>query len=449
MKIKCISPIFLIGLRVKTEEAIIITVKFITLGCKTNIYESDAMAQLFENAGYEVVAKGPADICVVNTCTVTGTGAAKSLKQIRRARRENPDAVLAVTGCLAQTEAERLRKAENIDVLIGNKYRSQIVSLCADALAGKKTDKVEDILKTRDFEELGIVHRQRRIRAEIKIEDGCNNFCSYCKIPYARGPVRSRDIANIVEEAKTLGNDGYSEIVLTGIHIGSYGKDLENSLSLIDVMEAVDSASDIPRLRLGSLEPVMITEEFTQRAAKLKSLCHQFHLSLQSGCDKTLSAMRRRYTTEDFKTAVKNLRKAFPDVAITTDLIVGFPGETDADFEVSKTFCEDIGFAQMHIFPYSVREGTAAEKLPDRVSDGDKDKRCHAMLRSAAEMKKTFCEKFIGREMPVLFEQKKGDMWVGMTENYMEVRVKSEDNLKGKTINIAIAEYDEENEYLK
>ena len=285
-----------------------ITVKFITLGCKTNIYESEAMAQLFEDAGFEVIAKGTADICVVNTCTVTGTGAAKSLKQIRRARRENPNAVLAVTGCLAQTEADRLREAENIDVLIGNKYRSQIVSLCQGALNGKKTDKVDDILKTREFEELGIVHRQRRIRAEIKIEDGCNNFCSYCKIPYARGPVRSRDIDKIAEEAKVLGQDGYSEIVLTGIHIGSYGKDLNDGTSLIDVMETVDKVSGVPRLRLGSLEPVMITEEFTKRASALKSLCAQFHLSLQSGCDKTLTAMRRRYTTDDFRKAVKNLR---------------------------------------------------------------------------------------------------------------------------------------------
>lgn len=425
-----------------------ITVKFITLGCKTNIYESEAMAQLFEDAGFEVVSKGTADICVVNTCTVTGTGAAKSLKQIRRARRENPNAVLAVTGCLAQTEADRLREAENIDVLIGNKYRSEIVSLCQSALSGKKTDKVDDILKVREFEELGIVHRQRRIRAEIKIEDGCSNFCSYCKIPYARGPVRSRDIDKIAEEAKVLGQDGYSEIVLTGIHIGSYGKDLTDGTSLIDVMETVDKVSGIPRLRLGSLEPVMITEEFTERASALKSLCPQFHLSLQSGCDKTLSAMRRHYTTDDFRKAVKNLRLAFPDAAITTDLIVGFPGESEADFEASKAFCEEIGFSQMHIFPYSVREGTAAAKLPDRVSDSDKDRRCHIMLKAAAKMKKDFYESYIGRELPVLFEQKKGDMWIGMTENYMEVRMPSEESLKGKTVVVTVESYHDDGEYL-
>ena len=407
------------------------------------------MAQLFENSGFEVVQKGTADVCVVNTCTVTGTGAAKSLKQIRRARRENPDSVLAVTGCLAQTEAEKLRKAENIDVLLGNKYRKDIVSLCLDAIDGKKADKIDDILKEREFEELGIVHRQRRIRAEIKIEDGCNNFCSYCKIPYARGPVRSRSMARIAEEAEILGKDGYSEIVLTGIHIGSYGKDLKDGTSLIDVMETVDRVSGVPRMRLGSLEPVMITEEFVRRAARLKSLCPQFHLSLQSGCDKTLSAMRRRYTTDDFRNAVKNLRSAFPDAAITTDLIVGFPGETDEDFEKSVAFCEEISFAQMHIFPYSVREGTAAALLPDRVSDGDKDKRTHIMLKSAADMKKAFYEKHIGQTLPVLFEQQKKGLWIGMTENYMEIRIKSDEDLKSKTIMCEILAYNAEEEYLQ
>ncbi len=424
------------------------TVKFITLGCKTNIYESTAMAQKFEDAGFDIITKGAADICVVNTCTVTGTGAAKSLKQIRRARRENPNGVLAVCGCLAQTEAERLREAENIDVLIGNKYRANIVELCLSALRGEKSDKIEDILKTTEFEELGIIHRQRRMRAEIKIEDGCNNFCSYCKIPYARGPVRSRRLDNIIEEAKRLGEEGYSEIVLTGIHIGSYGKDLDDGIGLIDVIEAVDRASGIARLRLGSLEPVMITEEFTRRAAAVKSLCPQFHLSLQSGCDKTLAAMRRRYTTEDFRRAVKNLRSTFPDAAITTDLIVGFPGETEDDFEASKAFCEEMHFSQMHIFPYSQREGTAAAKLPEQVSDADKDKRSHIMLETAADMKREFCEKYIGSNVEVLFEQKKNGIWVGMTRNYIEVHTKSEENLSGKLVISKIIGYDKENEAL-
>lgn len=427
----------------------IITVKFITLGCKTNIYESEAMKQLFSERGYTIIDKGKADICVINTCTVTGTGASKSLKLIRRARRENPSGVLAVTGCLAQTEADRLQNEENIDVLIGTKGRAEIVNLCEAALDGKKTYSVGDILHDTEFEELGIVRTQHRIRAEIKIEDGCNNFCSYCKIPYARGPVRSRSMDKIEAEARAIADSGYSEIILTGIHIGSYGKDLDNGDKLIDVLETVSRVSGGIRIRLGSLEPVMITEEFTKRAKKLSGLCPQFHLSLQSGCDKTLRAMRRHYTAADFKRAVTNLRDAFPDAAITTDLIVGFPGETDADFEESKRFCEEIGFAQMHIFPYSVREGTAAALLPDRVDESEKSRRTHIMLNSAAEMKKNFCESFLGRDAEVLFEQKRNGLWSGMTKNYIEVRYPSGDDLRGKKLSVRLVGYDRENEYIK
>ncbi len=403
------------------------------------------MAQLFEEAGYTIVSKGSADICIINTCTVTGTGAAKSRKLIRKARRENPNAVLAVMGCLAQTEPDTL-KAENIDVLIGNKHRKDMVSLCEDALKGEKIEKIGDILKETEYEELGIINRQSRIRAEIKIEDGCNNFCSYCKIPYARGPVRSRSLGNIKEEARLLGKSGFSEIVLTGIHIGSYGRDLKDGTSLIDVIETVAEISGVLRLRLGSLEPVMIDEEFVRRISKLKNLCPQFHLSLQSGCDNTLKAMRRRYTTEDFRAAVKNLRSAFPDAAITTDLIVGFPGESCADFEASKAFCEEIGFSQMHIFPYSKREGTLAALFPDQIEESEKNRRAHIMLSVAADMKKNFYKSYIGKTLPVLFEQKKGDFWIGYTPNYMEVRCKSA--LCEKTIDVKILSYDSENECL-
>lgn len=426
-----------------------ITVKFITLGCKTNIYESEAMAQLFEGAGYDVVKSGTADIYVVNTCTVTGAGASKSLKMIRRARRENKNACLAVTGCLAQTEAERLRKEENIDVLLGVDRRADIVKLCEEALIGKKADCIKDARKITEFEELGIVHRQHRIRAEIKIEDGCNNFCSYCKIPYARGPVRSRNIDNIKEEAKAICRDGYAEIVLTGIHIGSYGKDLDSGLGLMDVIEAVADVAKGVRIRLGSLEPVMIDDCFVERAAKISGLCPQFHLSLQSGCDKTLRAMNRHYSAKEFRNAVVNLRKAFKDCAITTDLIVGFPGESDKDFEESKKFCEEIGFAQMHIFPYSVREGTRAAEFSEKVADSIKNERCHIMLETASEMKKTFCEKYIGCTVEVLFEQEKDGIWSGMTANYIEVKKRTYKNIRGKTLSVKVLEYDAENECLK
>lgn len=424
------------------------TVKFITLGCKTNIYESEAMAQLFENAGYEVISRGVADIYVINTCTVTGTGAAKSIKMIHKARRENPGAIIAVTGCLSQTEPEKLQKKENIDVIIGNKHRNKIVSLCEEAAKGKKICNVEDILKVKEYEELGIVHRQRRIRAEIKIEDGCNNFCSYCKIPYARGPVRSRDIDKIVEEATALAGDGYSEIVLTGIHIGSYGKDLKNGLSLIDVMERVNAVPGEFRLRLGSLEPVVITKDFTNRASSLEKLCPQFHMSLQSGCDKTLKSMKRNYTSAEFKEAVLNLRHSFKNAAITTDLIVGFPGETNEDFEISKVFCQEVGFSQMHIFPYSVREGTAAAKLSDMVGDKVKSRRAHIMLDVAEKLKEDFYNSYIGKVMPVLFEQNKDGLWCGFTENYIEVHLLSDKDLRGKIVDVLLEKYDKLNQYI-
>lgn len=419
-----------------------ITVKFITLGCKTNLYESDAMAEIFRKSGYTVTEGKNADVCVINTCTVTAEGARKSRQQIRRMRRDNPGAVVVVTGCLAQTEAETILAETGADVLIGNGSRSRVAELAERALKGVKVCEVGDISKERSFEELGGAHGQSRVRANLKIEDGCNNFCSYCKIPYARGPVRSRSMDRIKAEAEALAKEDYPEIVLTGIHIGSYGRDLKDGTGLIDVMETVSRAAEGAKIRLGSLEPVMVDEEFVSRAAALKNLCPQFHLSLQSGCDRTLSAMKRRYTAEDFRAAVGRLRETFADGAITTDLIVGFPGETAEDFEESRRFCEEIGFSQMHIFPYSVREGTAAAKLPNRVPEEEKNRRAHVMLNLAAEMKQKFYEKYIGREMPVLFEQRRSGMWCGTTDNYMEVRLADDGDLKGKRVSVKISAYD-------
>ncbi len=424
------------------------TVRFITLGCKTNIYESEAMAQMFENAGYGVISDKSADICVINTCTVTAVGAAKSMKMIRRARRDNPNAIVAVCGCLAQTEGERIKREADPHVLIGNDKRRSIVDMCKAAESGERVYDICDISRVECFEELGSVHRQKRIRAEVKIEDGCNNFCSYCKIPYARGRVRSRDIENIISEVKDLKNDGFSEVVLTGIHIGSYGRDLKNGLSLTDVIERISPIACDMRIRLGSLEPAIITEDFVGRTKNIKNLCPHFHLSLQSGCDKTLSAMNRRYDTEQFKNAVASLRHAFSDCAITTDLIVGFPGETEDDFENSKRFCEEIGFAKMHIFPYSVREGTRAEALDGKVSEEEKRRRTNIMLASAEKMRKAFCSAYTGKTTEVLFEQKRGEFFCGLMKNYTEVRVKSEKNLRGKLLSVKIDGYDEKSECL-
>ncbi len=423
-----------------------ITVKFITLGCKTNLYESEAMATLFRQAGYAVTQEKTADIYVINTCTVTGTGAKKSRQQIRRVRREHPNAILAVTGCLAQTEAEALKQELSIDVLLGNKHRNRIVQLVEQAIQGNKTSQVEDILREKAYEELGITHGQSRVRANLKIEDGCDNFCSYCIIPFARGPVRSRSMENIRKEAASLGKEGYGEVVLTGIHIGSYGKDLQETISLIDVVETVHETSGISRIRLGSLEPVMITEEFVRRAKELPKLCPQFHLSLQSGCDETLNRMRRRYSTDQYRRAVALLRESIPGTAITTDLMVGFPGETQEEFQASYDFCKEIGFSQMHIFPYSIRKGTAAEKFPQQIPESIKAERTHAMLALAKEMKERFYRRYLGQTLPVLLEQKEGNLWHGTTANYMDVLVDAPKGESGQELQVSLAAY--ENEFL-
>ncbi len=424
-----------------------ITVKFITLGCKTNLYESDAMAELFKNSGYErVYGSVPADIYVINTCTVTAVGAQKSRQHIRRARRENPAAIVAVTGCLVQTEAEKIKRETGADLLVGNNHRSKIVELAEAAAKGKKTDAVDNILKVHEFEELGTVRSQSRVRANLKIEDGCNNFCTYCIIPYARGPVRSRSMDNIIKEAEALGRNGYGELVLTGIHIDSYGSDLKDGSSLADVIEKIHDIDGIRRIRLGSLEPVAVTPEFAERMKKLSKLCPQFHMSLQSGCGETLKRMNRHYTPEEYRRAAELLRKSLADTAITTDLMVGFPGETESEFEESYNFCREIGFSQMHIFPYSVREGTAAAKFKNQIPEGIKHERVRIMLALADQMKKEFCGQYIGKTVSVLAEQKKKGGIHGTTANYMDVMIRDGSAEPGENVSVMLDGF--ENGYL-
>ncbi len=419
--------------------------KFFTLGCKTNLYESEAMAELFRRAGHTVVdAKEEADVCVINTCAVTATGAQKSRRLIRRVQRENPNASLAVTGCLAQTDEASLRKELKMDILLGNKYRNNIVEFAERARKGTPTYQVEDILKEHEYEELGITRGQSRVRANLKIEDGCNNFCTYCIIPYARGPVRSRPMDAIRREAEELGKAGYGEVVLTGIHIGSYGRDLDEEIGLMDVIEAVHQAEGISRIRLGSLEPVLIDEAFVQRAKALPKLCPQFHMSLQSGCNATLKRMNRRYTAEEYRRAVELLRENLPDTAITTDLMVGFAGETEEEFEASYQFCKEIGFAQMHIFPYSIRKGTAAEKMPNQVDEATKTRRAQSMLQLAEQSKEAFYRSYLGKTLPVLMEQTKNGWYHGTTANYMDVRVKADGALGGKILPVTFKKYENE-----
>lgn len=415
------------------------TVKFITLGCKTNFYESQAMAELFRVQGYEIVEKGKADIYVINTCTVTGTGAQKSRQHIRKAKKENPEAIVAVCGCYSQVEPEAVESLAEVDVMVGTSGRNRIVALVEDALKGKRMIEHKDIMKVREFEELCLTASQSRIRANVKIEDGCNNFCTYCIIPYARGPVRSRSIEKIVEEVELLSKNGFAEIVLTGIHIGSYGRDLKDGTGLIDVIEAVCGVDGVKRVRLGSVEPVVITEDFVMRAAKLKNLCPQFHLSLQSGCDKTLERMKRRYTSAEFAAAVERLRKYIKDTSITTDIIVGFPGETEDEFKESYDFCEKIGFMQMHVFKYSKRKGTVAEKMPEQVAEDVKDKRSEKMIALGDRMKKDFYDSYKGIEAEVLVEQKmKNGKYHATTANYMDVYIDSDEDISGKFVKTII-----------
>lgn len=423
------------------EDVKKITVKLITLGCKTNLYESEAMSALFLKAGYTIVSgKEAADIYVINTCTVTGTGAQKSRQQIRRARRENPNAIVAVCGCLAQTESETLRRETGADLLVGNRQRSRIVELTARAIRGEKGDYVDDIRKETVYEELGITRSQSRVRANLKIEDGCNNFCAYCIIPYARGPVRSRSLEKIRQEARALGETGYGEVVLTGIQIGAYGRDKKDGAGLIDVIEAVHEADGINRIRLGSLEPVTVTEDFVRRAAKLPKLCPQFHMSLQSGCDETLRRMRRHYNTAEYRRAAERLRDHFADAAITTDLMVGFAGETEEEFQKSYDFCGEMQFAKMHIFPYSIRKGTAAAAFPDQVSEEIKAQRALTMRNLADRMKEAFCRAYLGKTLSVLTEQMQGDACHGTTANYMDVSVQGEER-PGQTVLVRAEDY--------
>ncbi len=410
-------------------------VKFITLGCKTNFYESQALAELFKEAGYTVVKSGAADVVVVNTCAVTSMGAQKSRQQIHKAKKENPTAILAVMGCYSQTDASKLKNSPEIDVLIGTSGRGKLVKLVEEASKGKRQLVETDIMKERQFEELGVTSDQSRIRATVKIEDGCSNFCTYCIIPYARGPVRSRPLANIEEETKRLAQNGFTEIVLTGIHIGSYGRDLKDRPELIDVVEAVCAVKGIKRVRLGSIEPIVITEDFVKRAAHLENLCPQFHLSLQSGCTETLKRMRRRYTADEYMHAVELLRKNIPDTSVTTDLMVGFPGETEAEFEQSYEFCKRVGFMQMHIFKYSKRPGTVAAEMPDQVPEQVKEERSQKMLALERQMREAFYDSYKGRTLEVLAEVRTKDgRFHATTANYMDVYLESEEDITGKIV---------------
>ena len=398
-----------------------------TLGCKVNQYETQAMEQELCRRGHEVVPfTGAADAYVVNSCSVTAVSDQKSRQVIHRVHREHPDAVTAICGCYSQTHLEDVRKL-GVDLIAGTGDRSRFVELLEQAAAERQpVEWVDDSLKRRSFEVLPAGGMESRTRAMLKVEDGCVNFCTYCIIPYARGPVRSESVEDAVAQTKQLAEDGYREIVITGIEISSWGKDLKNGQSLIDLLEALCAAAPDVRFRLGSLEPRTITEEFCRRASALENLCPQFHLSLQSGCDATLKRMNRKYDTARYLESVELLRKWFDRPAVTTDLITGFPEETEEEFEATLDFIRRCGFAQMHIFPYSIRPGTPAAKMT-QIHKSVKEERARRAAAVAADMERTYLAGCVGQTYPVLFEQERDGLFAGHAPNYMEVRMPGAD----------------------
>ena len=396
---------------------------FATLGCKVNQCETQALSEQFAAEGYVIVPfSQEADIYVVNTCSVTQTAESKSRQLIARAHRKNPQAIIAVAGCYAQRAAGELLAMAGVRLVVGSAQKSRLPEL----LRGLKQEDeavnaVCDVRSCRTFEEMPLSAHHEKTRAYIKIQDGCNNYCAYCIIPYLRGPVRSRSVASVVQEAARLAAAGYKEIVLNGINLSSYGRDLKTGENLLSVLRAVHALPGIERIRLGSLEPVVITQEFVSALSKLPKACRHFHLSLQSGCSSVLARMNRRYTTEEFYAAVERLRALYPDCALSADIIVGFPGESEEEFEETVRFAEKVGFAWVHVFAYSVREGTAAAKMNAQISSEIKQKRSARLIAVCREIGRAYRERFVGREVTVLCQQAEEGKASGLTDEHLEV----------------------------
>lgn len=404
------------------------------LGCKVNQYESEAIAELFAEKGYEIVGiDEEADVYVINTCTVTNFGDKKSRQLIRKVKRQNENAIVAVVGCYAQTAPKELMEIAGVNLVIGTKDRAQIVEMVEQYdRANGVENHVSDIMKERVFEPLSIQKLANRTRAYLKIQDGCSQYCSYCIIPYARGPIRSREPQEVVAEVKRLAENGFKEVVLTGIHVASYGKDRRDT-SLLDILKQVHEVEGIERIRFSSIEPNVVTEEFAQTMAALPKVCDHFHLSLQSGCDKTLKEMNRKYDTEKYRQAAATLRKYLPKVALTTDIIVGFPGETEEDFRESYAFAEEIGFAKIHVFPYSPKRGTPAAARKDQLLNAVKAERSHTLIQLSDKIAAEFLVDAVGTDAEVLYERAVGDgIYEGHTTNYMKVHGRSEVDLTNR-----------------
>ena len=414
------------------------------LGCKVNAYETEAMQEMLEHAGYEIVPfQEGADIYVINTCTVTNIADRKSRQMLHRARKMNPDAVVVAAGCYVQAQAEKQVIDPCIDIVLGNnKKQDLLTALQAYEEAHGDLREVSDINHTKEYENLHLTKQGEHTRAYIKVQDGCNQFCSYCIIPYARGRVRSRAKEDVVAEVTDLAKNGYQEVVLTGIHLSSYGIDFENEDNLLSLIRAVHEIEGIKRIRLGSLEPRIITEEFVQAIAALPKMCPHFHLSLQSGCNETLKRMNRRYTSEEFYEKCEILRKYFEKPALTTDVIVGFPQETEEEFETTYEFLKKICFYETHIFKYSKREGTKAAVMQGQIPEQIKAKRSARLIELGEKNRRAYEESFLGKTVEVLVEEKSDvngkEMWTGHTKEYMKIALESEKNLQNCILNVQI-----------
>ena len=404
------------------------------------------MAQKFQEKGYEIceIEQKP-DIVVVNTCTVTNIADRKSRQILRKVKEETPNSIIIAVGCYVQVAKEKVKEMSEIDLCLGNVEKKDIVSKLEKYIEEKEKIDIIDVNDEKEFQEMGLITFSEKTRATVKIQDGCNNFCTYCLIPYARGRIRSRKKENVIDEVTKIAEKGIKEIVITGIHIASYGKDFQNNYRLIDLLEDLDKIKGIQRIRLGSLEPTIITEEFAKRLSKLNTICNQFHLSLQSGCDETLKRMNRKYSCEEFERVTEILRKYFKDVNLTTDIIVGFPGETKKEFEKTYEFLERIKFYKMHIFKYSPRAGTIAAKMTNQIDGNIKEERSQKLIELSNKNEKEYNEKYIGKEVEVLFEEKKNGLWSGYTKNYIKVYCESEENLENKIINVVLLEPKEQN----
>lgn len=404
------------------------------LGCKVNAYELEAIQQMLEQQGYEIVPFAPgADIYIINTCTVTNIADRKSRQMLHKAKKMNPDAVVVACGCYVQAAGEKLEQDSAIDLVVGNNKKKEIPAILKEYFREKEEGRsgsgtwVTDMTHNREYETLSISRTAEHTRAFIKVQDGCNQFCTYCIIPYARGRVRSRRPEDVLEEVRRLAESGCQEVVLTGIHLSSYGVDLEEGQNLLALIRTIHAVDGIRRIRLGSLEPGIITEEFAEAIAALPKVCPHFHLSLQSGCDTVLERMNRRYRSEEYMEKCRLLRRVYDRPALTTDVIVGFPGETEEEFEASRAFVEEVNFFETHIFKYSRREGTRAAAMPDQIPEQEKTRRSHILLELDAQRRQEYMESFLGEEKEVLLEEKVEldgkNWWVGYTREYLKAIV--------------------------